>query len=342
MRAKEFIKEGGWQDTVTQGTVITPAVVRKALESIKRYTEDFNAFLKAKGVPPIKAGVPLGSSTYYDVDPEDAEYGDIDMQILVPQFPATQGLTASQEKTFWVKLANEFAQKVKPSYLHAGSSPGHIIVHAGPGKWVQVDLLFFQDKLEKWGRYRYTPEQGIKGAILGVMHSALGELLTMSIQDHGVLYKERNGVRLPYSKTMKNYNVHKISDDIGTYVMDIFNDEVKAQRLDPRTARIDPKLQKFPGLNLEKVSVKDMIDSIKGLGKSFAMNNMFGQGNLQHIVDYKDFINKLMAIYEAKLRRNIESPKRNKAETPHAIAHAKKDVKALQDGLNMVKDLFAK
>ena len=341
MRLSEIIKEGGWQDTATQGTVITPAVVKKALGSIKQFANDFNSFLEKKGLPPVKVGVPLGSSTYYEVDPEDAEYGDIDMQILVQPVKETQGLTASQEKSFWVNLAHEFVQNVRPSYIHSGSTPEHIIVHAGPGRWVQVDLLFFRQDLENWGRYRYTPEQGIKGAVLGSLHSTLGELLTLSIQDHGVLYKEQNGVRLPYSKTRKNFTIHTISTDIARYVLDIFKDEYQIQAgRDLKTAKIDSMLMKNPGLNLNKVNVIDMVNSIKGLARSFAMNNMYGRGNLKHIANYDDFINKFLACYEGKLRKNIDHPKRDKAQTPQAIAHAEKDIKALKKGLKMVQDLF--
>lgn len=343
MRAKEFIKEGGWDSTVTQGTIITPAVVRKALESIKRFIEDFNAYLLRKGIPPIRPGVPLGSSTYYEVDPEDKEYGDIDMQIIVPDFPATKGLTASQETTYWGKLVNEFVTNAKPSYIHSVASLGHIVVHAGPGKWVQVDLLFFQPHLEKWGRYRFTPEQGIKGLILGKLHSSLANVLNLSIQNQGVQYKLQNGVRAPYISTRKNYTLHTLTTDLDRYVLDIFNDEYKAQTgNDPRLAKVDPMLAKHPGLNFEHVNVADMVKSIKGLARSFGANGMYGKGNLVQYHNYKEFIARFLQEYERSIQKNLDSSKRDKAETPAAIERAKNELKVIRDGLQMVKNLFAK
>ena len=46
----EYIPEGGWDTTVTQGTVITPAVVKKALKVADRFAQDFNRWLKKQDI----------------------------------------------------------------------------------------------------------------------------------------------------------------------------------------------------------------------------------------------------------------------------------------------------
>ena len=65
MRAREFILEGGWASTLTQGTHITPALVDVVMQSMPALQQALNAFLKTKDLPPVKIGTPVGSTTYY-------------------------------------------------------------------------------------------------------------------------------------------------------------------------------------------------------------------------------------------------------------------------------------
>ena len=68
---REYIPEGGWDTTVTQGTVITPAVVKRALKVAEKFARDFNKYLDQLDIPAIEIGHPTGSSAYHDVDAED-------------------------------------------------------------------------------------------------------------------------------------------------------------------------------------------------------------------------------------------------------------------------------
>jgi hypothetical protein len=117
MRAWELFVEGGWDTKATQSTVIKPSTVKLALKTMDQFTNDFNSFLQAKGVPPIKVGTPTGSSAYHDVDTEDKIYGDIDLQIIVPETEETQGKTTAQAQSYWHGLSDEFVKTKKPAQL---------------------------------------------------------------------------------------------------------------------------------------------------------------------------------------------------------------------------------
>lgn len=82
-----FLFEGGWDTAATQGTTINPSTVKVALRVIDHLISEFNDYLNNKGISPVRVGGPTGSSTYHDVDPEDKIYGDIDLQVVVPDVP---------------------------------------------------------------------------------------------------------------------------------------------------------------------------------------------------------------------------------------------------------------
>ena len=61
---------------------------------------------------------------------------------------------------------------------------------------------------------------------------------------------------------------------------------------------------------------------------------------LNKFTDSNDFLNKFIQRYTEKAEVDINSAKRNKAETPDAKARAEADRQAVQKGLNMVQGLF--
>ena len=341
MRYWEFIVEGGWDTKATQSTVITPATVKLGLNKINDLVNGFNDFLKSKDIPPIRVGSPTGSSAYHDVDPEDKIYGDIDLQIVVPETEETQGKTTSQMQGYWHKLLDEFIKSTKPDYVHPDSEPGHPIVSIGDDKWVQVDLMPHPVPLEKWGRYRVTPERGVKGLLMGNMFSVLGELMKMSIQHAGVQFKVRDKVKQPYTTTRKDYELVTLSTDIENFVRDIFDHEYEEITGKPaNTAKVDGLLAQNPGVEVKEIKVSRMVNAVKGLAKSFSANDMYGKGDLSAYASESDFISAFLALYEKKAVKDIESSKREKAETPEAKARAEQDKQKVAQGLEMVKGLF--
>ena len=330
--------EGGWDTKVTQGTVINPSVVKASLEVAKRFIKDFNVFLDTKGLEHISMGHPTGSSAYHDVDPEDAIYGDIDLQIIVPETSETAAMTTAQAQSYWYKLEDEFVNTVKPGYVHEESTAGHPILSVGDNAWVQVDLMPHPPRLSTWGRFRTTPERGVKGLLNGNMFSVLGEMLMTSIQHSGVQYKERNGKKQPYTATRKDYNLVTLTTNIETFVLDIFKHEAKLQGL--TKVKIDPLLKKHPGSDISHVKIGNLVNSVKGLAKSFTLNKMYGKEDLTPYKNERDFLNKFWEIYEGKAMKDILAKKRDKADTPEAIARAEQDKQKILKGLAYVKNQF--
>jgi putative chitinase len=341
MRGFEFLAEGGWDSTVTQGTVIKPSTVKTALSTMQRFVNDFNAFLKEKDIPPIKLGHPTGSSAYHDVDTEDKIYGDIDLQIIVPEVPDTEGKTYAQQQGYWYKLEDEFVKSNYPNYVHPESSAGHPIISIGGDSWVQIDLMPHPVKNAEWGRFRTTPERGVKGLLNGNMFSVLGELLTMNIQHSGVQFKVRDNVKQPYAATRKNYELVTVTNNIQTFVKDIFDHEYELI-FDRKSslAKIDPLLAKHPGSNIKEVKIGNLVNAVKGLARSFELNKMYGRGDLANFSNAQDFLNKFWEVYEGKALKDIEAAKRDKASTPEAQKRAADDRKKVQQGLEYVRQQF--
>lgn len=338
VRAFEFLKEGGWDTTATQGTVINPSTVKTALATVEKLISGFNQHLKDKDIPPVRIGAPTGSSAYHDVDPEDKIYGDIDLQIVVPETEELADKTTSQIQGYWHRMIDEYIKNNNLDYIHPESTPGHPIVSIGGDKWVQVDLMPHPERLEKWGRYRVTPERGVKGLLMGNMFSVLGELLKMSIQHSGVQFKVRDRVKQPYATTRKNYELVTLSTDIENFVMDIFQHQAEQAGVDD--PKIDPLLKANPGVDTEEVKIQRMVNAVKGLAKSFAANDMYGSGDLADYSSEEDFVNRFKQIYTQKAEKDINAAKRDKAVTPEAKARAEADRQKVADGLKMVMGMF--
>jgi hypothetical protein len=331
MRAYEII-EGGWDTKKTQGTVLKPAVVGIALRVIDKFTADFNRWLAAKGLGKVQRGKPTGSGAYYQQDTAenpDKIYGDIDLQMIGSP---VEGATIGQFNAHWNKLADQFIRETNVSYIDLeDTKPGHPIVQIGQDQYVQVDFMWHTSELSTWGAARVTPERGVKGLLMGNMYSVLGELLDMSIQHAGVQLKMQNGQQVPFSK-QKGVELKTISTNPRTFVLDILRYYGGKQ--------VDPLLKANPGTNTEDVRIATLVNAVKGLARSFEINNMFGQGVLAKFTDANDFLNKFIQRYTEKAEIDINAAKRDKAETPEAKARAEADREAVRKGLNMVQGLF--
>jgi len=333
------VKEGGWDSTVTQGTVISPNVVKAALGQVQRFVGDFNRWLEARNRPPVKMGRPTGSSAYHDRDPEDKVYGDVDLQMIAPN---DDSISYGQFTTLYNKLADEFIKEMKPAYVHPEESkPGHPIVQVGHDQFVQVDFMWHPEKLAQWGAARVTPEHNVKGLLTGNMYSVLGELLDMSIQHAGVQLKTQNGQHVPFSK-QKGVEIQTLSVNPETYVSDIFKYEYEQITKRPVNSQtyVDPLLNANAGNNPAEVKISRLVLGIKGLARSFEKNNMFGQGDLANFTNANDFITKFWKRYEEKAMIDIAGKKRDKAQTPDAIARANADREKILQGLATVRGYF--
>jgi hypothetical protein len=338
MRAWELFVEGGWDTTLTQGTVLKPRAVKLALDAVDQFVIDFNEYLKDKGVGPVRRGKPTGSSAYHEkdqIEDPDKVYGDIDLQMIAP---AIEGKTQNQMSALMNKLADDFVKSGAVPYFDTSESkPGHPIVKIGDNDYVQVDFMWHEEGLAKWGAARVTPERGVKGLLFGNMFSVLGELLDMSIQHAGVQLKTINGQKVPFSK-QKDVKLVTVSIEPETFVLDLFKYLAQQQGIENPT--VDPQLAQFPGNKVDDVKISHLVNAVKGFAKSADKNKLFGQGDLANFSSGSDFLNKFLTRYIDKAMEDVNSKKREKAETPEAKARAESDRQKVIQGLEMVKGLF--
>lgn len=344
MKIIDLLREGGWDTTATQGTVINPSLVKIALGIAQKFVVDFNNFLKPKGLGPVEMGLPTGSSAYHEKDQAtnpNKIYGDIDLQMIAPP---VEGVTYGQFTAYWTKLADEFVKTVNPPYVHpTESKPGHPILKVGAEQYVQVDLMWHEEKMRAWGATRVTPEHGVKGLLSGNMYSVLGELLDMSIQHAGVQLKVIDNARVPFSKH-KGTQTLTITIDPKTFIYDIFRyeyEQITGKPVD-RSVAVDPLLKQFPGNDIADVKISKLVNGVKGLARSFEMNNMYGHGSLARFNSADEFTGQFINRYTEKAMDDVNNPKRNKATTPEAKARAEDDKNKVLDGLAMVKGFFEK
>lgn len=336
---KQYLQNGGWDSTATQGTVVTPAVVKQALVVANKFVDDFNRWLIKQGIEDqVKVGHPLGSSAYHDVDPEDKVYGDIDLQIIVPDMDGSHSAMQGQ----WNDRQAQFVNEVHPAYVLLGgeSKPGHPICKIGPEQYVQIDFIWHVEKNAEWGRYRTTPERGLKGLLNGNMFSVLGSLLDMSIQHAGVQLKvSPEGKQVPFSNR-KNATLQTITTSPSTFILDILYYIAAQAGIDHADIKVAPQLKSYPGVQMSEVKIRALADGIKGLAISFAVNDLYGRGILERYSSAENFIQAFVETYRAKVQNEIASKKRDKAATPDAIARADHDREVIQQGLDTVLSYF--
>lgn len=340
MRAFELL-EGGWESVATQSTNITPQVTRAALQQVKKFTDDFNKYLDAQGVIPVEMGKPTGSSAYYDVDTKDKVYGDIDLQMIAKE---QDGKTTGQLTTFYNKLMNDFIKTTKPAYVHDEGKEirGHVIFIIGKDAYVQVDMIWAIEKEADWARYRTTPEQGVKGLVYGSLYSSFGEVINMSIQLAGAQMKIKDGLPVNFQKHRKVDSVETLSLDIENFGVDILRELFTRTYPDTPigSMQIDPELKANPGLIKDNIKMASLIGVIRGLGKSFALNDMYGKYNLVDIESYDDLISKFMSHLKSKTEAAKVAKKFDKAKTPQAIAKVKHIRKQIDAGMATVEKLI--
>lgn len=332
------LQEGGWDTTLTQGTVLHPKIVAVALQVVDRFVADFNIYLKPHGLGPVRRGRPTGSSAHHEADTQenpDKVYGDIDLQMIGPE---AEGQSYAQFTTQWNKLADDFVKAGKAPYVDTSESkPGHPIFGLGNDQFVQIDFMWHPERLEQWGASRVTPERGVKGLLHGNMFSVLGELLDLSIQHAGVQLKVVDGKHVPFSK-QKGTEVVTVTTSPTTFIYDTFM--YLSKELGIKNPKIDPLLKQNPGNDVDNVKIIKLVNGITGFARSCEANGMFGHGDLANFTSAQDFLQKFLQRYDEKAQIDIAGKKRDKATTPDAIARATSDREKIQQGLDIVKGYF--
>ena len=333
----DAIEEGGWTDTVTQQTKLTPAIVQAALTQLKQFTNEFNRYLEKTTngeVGPVKMGSPTGSSAYHAVDVADKEYGDIDIQMIAPD---NDELTANQLAGVYNKLIDKFIQDTNSAVIYDTGKPthGHPIFHVGENK-VQIDLMWTGKKLSDWARWRVTPQQGIKGLIHGNMFSSLGEILKMSIQHAGVQMKTVDGMPVPFT-SRKDITLNTLSTDIENFGMDMLKAAYQGVHGSLDGMKVAIGLKNYPGLKKDDIKISDLAEMVKGLAQSFTANDLYGKYILQDFGSEQEFLDAYWNRISVKAGESSNSPKFAKASTAAELAKVKDIQGQIAKGLALVK-----
>lgn len=332
MRAQEIF-EGGWASTVTQSTEITPDVISRVLDVVQVFVREWNEWLERNAHPPVQIGHPVGSSAYYREDDPQTTYGDIDLQMIAPDDPdRTQTQIARQ----YNQLADQFIRETKPSYVYnTGSDSGGHIIFATGNEYVQVDFVWTTAPFSDWARYRSTPEQGLKGVIYGSLYSTLAEMLNLSIQSAGVQAKMVGGEPAQFSRTRKYDQMLTVSKDIRRFGLDIL--EWVHENAGGGKLKVDPELNRHPGLDPSNIQASDLMSMIRGLAKSFEQNDLFRRYNLKNYENANDFIGKFIELFDQKMEKAATASKFQKAQSPEAREKAEKSKARIRGGSDLVR-----
>jgi hypothetical protein len=331
----EGLLEGGWSSTSTQGTKITSQLVKSVLPVVKTFIDQLNQWLEKNDRAPIKMGPPLGSTSYYQKDTEDAEYGDIDLQVIAPNI---KDKNDSQIARIYNQYLDEFISTTKPSMIHyeGKSVAGHPIFNVR-NNFVQIDFIWVTDNYSNWAQYRATPEQGVKGVISGTVFSSFGETIMTSIQSQGAQMKIKDGQPAPYARTRKPDSVSQLSNNISNYGVDIVN--WMQDKINPGVpAEISPLLKQNPGVDTKNVRVSQLIDTVKGMTDSFELNNMYGKFNISQYQNKEDHLSAFKNNFISKLQKSADSSKFDKAGSPEATAKAQTTKNKILVGIDIINN----
>jgi hypothetical protein len=335
MLIREILSEGGWASTATQGTKITPNTVKTVLPVVEQFIKKFNNWAKSKGITPITVGGPLGSTAYYQRDPEDKEYGDIDLQVIAPDI---EGKSSAQVAALYTKYFDEFVQETKPQELHDEKFTTNPVFKIG-NDFVQVDFVWAVSSLSKWSKSRMTPPQNIKGAVHGSMFSSFGEVMHVSMQGSGAQIKIVGKDIKPYASTRKFDRLETVSTDIESFGIDIVKWLHNHMNI-PTSLKISPLLKQHPGLDTKEISSKQLSDVIKGVAETFEINDMYGKDNLADFDNADQFIDAFVSNFTSKMQKSIDSSKFDKAQSPEAKKKAQDTKDKLQYGIEYVTGLM--
>jgi len=312
MRFREIV-EGGWASAKTQGTKITPEVMAEVVKNLPQFEQSLNAFLKQKDLPPVKIGQPVGSGTYYQRDLKqnpEKEYGDIDVQFIIPR---DESLSANQNTQQYMTAVKEFADQNSQYETESGKN---VIFDIGNDNYVQVDLVaIFQGKLE-WSKTQ-APEHGTKGVLSASLYSALAEALGVSISDRGIQARTRDGEVVPF-RQRKNTELVDISDNKDRWGMDL------AQFFGAES--VSDTLEQHPGMKQE-VKIADIVGTIKGIAETLEQSNALPDA----YDSAQELLNSIRTVYQSKIDAVINSSKFDKAESPAAKKKAEETKQMLRN-----------
>jgi hypothetical protein len=328
---EDFINEGGWATTKTQGTAITPDVIGAVVKKMNSIAKGFSGHLAEIGLPPLDFVRPIGSGTWWKEDVEnqpDKTYGDVDYLVGYPTLKLTAGNDRddeiastklyNSELMMWLEYEKIDGVDLPESKKISSDSSLKLIVETplkdGSMGYVQVDLVVTPQEYTQWTLFRMTPIRNVKGFVLGNLYSSFGEVLDISIQARGVRAKFEGQVMAPYSKRAGVDDI-LITADARNFINDIgkFFWEQSGTDKPYEPALL---LANWKGVNPNNPKFEDLCEGIRGLGETLEKLGEFGT-----TIKYKsaaEFYKAIIARYDEKMMKMFNASKFNKAESPEA------------------------
>lgn len=300
---REYLREGGWANQITQNTHITPALVEHAVRVIEDFVRKFNVHLKLKDISPVEFGGPCGSTTYYKrdmVQNPTREYGDIDVNLHIPRI---EGMSNAANDALFKKEIKEFCEHNAEFQTDNGTN---VIINIG-ADYIQIDFVTSYVHNKEWTK-ALAPEYNVKGVLGNSLYSAFGEALHLSFGGgHGVQVKHVGDEIVPF-RTIKDTKLHTISTNPKTWAVDI-------AKFFGCTA-LSAHLKANPGMK-DEVKTVDIINSFKGIAETLESNN-----KLRGYRDAHHLLQTVRYIYMQKINKCISSSKFDKAASPVAVDKA--------------------
>ncbi len=302
------IMEGGWVDTRTQGTHITPALVEKIVTFLHEFETKFNQYLAANTkLPAIQMGNPCGSTTYYKKDlaqDPTREYGDVDVNLHLPPLR----MPNAQRLALYKQSIRDFCA----SQPDLDSESGGNLIAKIDGQYVQIDLVMSDISSREWVK-ALAPEWKVKGVLSGSLYAAFAQALLLSFGGTGIQAKTAQGKLVPFrqSKGTTLVNVSSRPDMWAVDVANFFGARVHTQ-----------ELMKHPGLKDEQ-RVFDIAQSIRGVADTLEQNGKLNNDVLPY-KNAESLLREIARIYVEKINTVINSSKFDKAATPEAQEKAAK------------------
>lgn len=339
---KEMFSEGGWRSTATQSTIITPKKVSNILSTMNKFVSEFNAY---SNLPPIESNGPVGSAMYYkqDLKKDDVEYGDIDIQIILPEESNDRTSQLASNKKYSEKII-QFIQEKKPSYIYPNFQDkdfgtGYLIFNVG-GEKIQVDLVLSYKVSSEWTKIRTTPEKGLKGFVTGNLLSALSDALNV------VLGSNTN----PYINTIDGKVASSLIKTNAKPVFfspnQVFLDILKFYGNLAGVSKVNSSvLQGYYGLDANDPSLKKKCETVVALSKALDNNRAFDKGvvvskNGTIFKSREEFVKYVLDTFIKNMKSAGTAKKLEKAETPEAMKNIEKIKRDANLGIELAKQLI--
>jgi hypothetical protein len=348
----QALNEGGWATTKTQGTPLTPNVIKLVVDLMNNISSEFNSHLREIGLPSLDIMKPIGSGTWWEddlVNQPDKLYGDVDYMVAYPTLKLTSGKDREDEIAT-VKLYNAEllmfleADKVKGVDMEETRKSStdtslklilEVDIEGKPG-YVQVDMVVTHKEYSDWAVFRMTPIKNVKGFVLGNLYSSFGEVLDLSIMARGVRAKFEGEVMKPYSKR-KGTEDKTISQDAKTFMNDIAK-FFWEQANSGKPYKESGTLSSWKGMNPNNPKFEDLCDGINALADTLSDLDEFGT-----TIKYRSreqFIQAVINRYVEKMMTTYNSSKFDKAETPAAKAAIEKIRRFIDKYIALSKELL--